>query len=205
MTQEEIPACVREYFRVTAQEMNRPGGYLGVCVKKNPVDLFVMQRLIHQTNPERVVETGTKYGGSALAWASVFELMGTEGKVITVDINPLPMPQHGFFQRRVECLVGDSVDHGIVREIAKRVEARRTMVILDSKHKTEHVYQEMCMYAPLVSEGCYMVVEDGIMRRGPYHAIERFLGETSDFVVDGAVEPRFTFNPKGYLRRVTGP
>lgn len=37
------------------------------------------------------------------------------------------------------------------------------MVVLDSSHGTAHVAGEICAYGPLVSVGCYLVVEDGIV------------------------------------------
>ena len=62
--------------------------WLGVPIWKNPCDLLILQELIHKVRPEIIVETGTKFGGSALFFASIFELMGSNGKVITIDIDP---------------------------------------------------------------------------------------------------------------------
>ena len=42
------------------------------------------------------------------------------------------------------------------------IDGRRTMVSLDSEHATPHVLAEIALYGPLVTPGCYLVVEDGI-------------------------------------------
>ena len=34
------------------------------------------------------------------------------------------------------------------------------MVILDSDHTRDHVLRELELYAPFVTQGCYLVVED---------------------------------------------
>ena len=60
--------------------------------------------------------------------------------------------------------------------------------------------------------GGHIVVEDSHagghpvttdIRRGPWHAIERFLAENDAFVVDESMHKFFfTFNPRGFLKRV---
>ena len=62
-----------------------------------------------------------------------------------------------------------------------------------------------------MTPGCYLIVEDtniGEVRKdlmpGPAQAIETFLASNDDFEIDRTRE-RFmiTFNPGGYLRRVS--
>jgi cephalosporin hydroxylase len=87
------------------------------------------------------------------------------------------------------------------------------MVVLDSDHTAAHVFAELTLLAPLVTPGCYLVVEDTIVNGnpvlpdfgpGPAEAVARYLAlEPSLFVVDRDREKfRLTFNPGGYLRRI---
>jgi cephalosporin hydroxylase len=84
-------------------------------------------------------------------------------------------------------------------------------VVLDSDHHRDHVYKELQLYSPLVTSGCYLVVEDTHFNGhpilsnfgpGPMEAVTDFLKTSSDFVPDARRE-RFlmTFNPGGYLKR----
>lgn len=185
--------------------------WLGVRAVKNPLDLWVFQEIVTETTPELIVETGTHSGGSALFLASVCEQLGT-GEVVSIDCQPVrdDYPSHP----RITYLGGrSSTDPDVIGEICGRAEGRRTMVVLDSDHSQAHVEDELCAYAPLVSEGCYLIVEDsniGPIRPdllpGPMQALERFLLQTTEFEVDRERERFFiTFNPSGYLRRVAAP
>ena len=73
----------------------------------------------------------------------------------------------------------------------------------------------MQMYAPLVSVGSYLLVQDSNINGhpvhphfagnvgGPWEAIEDFLETTDDFVIDKEREQLLmTFMPNGFLRRV---
>jgi cephalosporin hydroxylase len=67
------------------------------------------------------------------------------------------------------------------------------------------------MYAPLVSTGSYIIVEDSNVNGhpvvpsfgpGPMEAIEEFLTESDEFEVDRRREKfLLTFNPRGFLRK----
>jgi len=72
--------------------------------------------------------------------------------------------------------------------------------------------EELRLYAPLVAPGCYLVCEDTNVNGhpvypefgpGPMEAVDRFLSENDEFVIDERCE-RFllTMHPSGYLRRV---
>ena len=85
------------------------------------------------------------------------------------------------------------------------------MVIADGNHAADHVLQELRLYGPLVSVGCYFIAEDGIVDvmewkefiPGPLIAVQCFLQENSDFEIDSAREKFIlTYAPSGFLKRV---
>jgi cephalosporin hydroxylase len=127
-----------------------------------------------------------------------------------VDIDPIPdRPSHP----RITYLQGSSTAPDVFDRVkAMAASAQRTLVILDSDHSRDHVLAEMNLYADLVSPGSYMIVEDTNVNGhpvlpefgpGPMEALDDFLSERSDFVIDRSKEKLLiTFNPRGYLRKV---
>ncbi|HEY0404496.1 MAG TPA: CmcI family methyltransferase [Pyrinomonadaceae bacterium] len=184
--------------------------WLDVPTAKCPLDLWIYQEIICETKPDLIIETGTAYGGSALFLASICDLLN-HGRLITIDIEEQPgRPAHD----RIEYLSGSSVSTemaAMVKSLTKS--AGRVMVILDSDHRAAHVLRELEIYSPLVSIGCYLIVEDTnanghpvlpLYGAGPTEAVEQFMKTRTSFVVDREREKFFmTFNPRGYLRRVS--
>jgi len=184
--------------------------WLGTQASKNPLDLWVYQEILHQTRPELIVETGSFRGGSALYLGCVCELLG-RGEVVSIDIEPVraDYPTHP----RVTFMGGrSSTDPAVVDEVRRRADGKRVMVILDSDHSQRHVAAELEAYAPLVTSGCYLVVEDtGIeqvrpdLMPGPMEAIDAFLPTTSEFEIDLSREKfLLTSNRRGYLLKRDG-
>jgi cephalosporin hydroxylase len=184
--------------------------WLNVPVAKCPLDLWVYQEIISETRPDLIIETGTAYGGSALFLASICDL-ANHGRIITIDVEAQAgRPEHP----RLKYLSGSSTGAEVVGELKQLLSAdNRVMVILDSDHRAEHVRRELEIYGPLVSVGCYLIVEDTninghpvspLFGAGPMEAVEQFITEHRNFVIDRRREKFFmTFNPKGYLRRVS--
>lgn len=182
--------------------------WLGAQALKNPLDLWIYQEIMFETQPELIVETGTYRGGSALFLASMCDMLD-RGEVVSIDVEPLreDYPQHP----RITYLGGrSSTDPDVVAEVRERAADRNVLVILDSDHSQGHVEAELAVYAPLVPVGCYLIVEDSNIGRirkdllpGPFEAIETFLTGSDAFEIDRAREKfLITFNPSGYLRRV---
>jgi cephalosporin hydroxylase len=109
-------------------------------------------------------------------------------------------------------VVASSTDHDVVAQVAERAErAGPVLVVLDSDHSRDHVLAELRAYAPLVTPGSYLVVEDTNINGhpvyeafgpGPMEAVQDFLKERDDFEVDRSREKfLFSFNPGGWLRK----
>lgn len=188
----------------------------GIPILKSPLDLWTVQQILDEVKPDFVIETGTFKGGSALFLAHVLEGLGLTGsRVLTIDINDLCQPARAqkLWARYVDFYFGSSTDPKLVAEIGARVRGKKVFVMLDSDHSADHVSNELRAYAPMVSSGSYIVVEDthldGVPTQpgfgpGPMVATMRFLeqGGSRDFEVDRAREPFVaTYYPGGWLRR----
>jgi cephalosporin hydroxylase len=184
--------------------------WLGVPAQQLPLDLWVLQEIIFETRPGLVLETGTKFGGSALFIASVLDLLGS-GEVITIDIDQRRVADQAKQHSRIEVVEGDSAGEDVAERLARRCEGAEVMAILDSDHHAPHVARELDLYGGLVSPGCYLVVQDTIVNGnpisddfgpGPAEAIEGWLPDHPEFEVDRTREKFMaTFQPGGYLLR----
>ena len=138
----------------------RTGGntfFQGVPLLKCPLDLWVFQEIVYERRPDVILETGTWRGGTSFHFASLFDLMGTDGRVVTVDINDFETPEH----ERITYLIGSSTADEIMKQIRATVHPEdKVMVVLDSDHSKQHVLNELNLYSKLVTPGQYLVVED---------------------------------------------
>jgi cephalosporin hydroxylase len=182
--------------------------WMGTVTWKCPLDLWLYQEMLHELRPALVVETGTAFGGSACYLAQLCDLVGT-GAVVSIDVEDRPdRPQHP----RLTYLHGSSTDPDVVARVAAMAaDGGPVLVILDSDHSAAHVHDELQAYADLVTVGSYLVVEDTNVNGhpafpdhgpGPMEAVDRFLAQRDDFVVD-ETKHRFhmTFNPRGFLKK----
>jgi cephalosporin hydroxylase len=202
---------IQEFHRIYYDSGSRTWSkthWLGTPAQKCPLDLWVYQELLHQLRPATIVETGTASGGSALFLASICDLLG-QGSIVSIDVEAKPgRPEH----ERITYLTGSSTAPEIRQQVGELVgDLAPVLVILDSDHERNHVLEELRIYAPLVSPGSYVIVEDTNVNGhpvspdfgpGPMEAVNDFLRESDEFSVDRAQEKFFlTFNPGGYLRR----
>jgi cephalosporin hydroxylase len=187
--------------------------WMGFRAFKCPMDMWSYQEILWDTRPDLIIECGTAWGGSAQFFASMFDLFGTEGEILTIDIASGDQMTGRPTHPRITYLTGSSTDADIVEPVRRRAaSAERVMVVLDSDHSYAHVAAEIATYSSLVTPGCYLVVEDTNVNGnpvlpewgpGPMEAVDEFLAETQSFVRDPAREKfMMTFNPGGYLRRV---
>lgn len=182
--------------------------WLGYPVWQDVLDLWIIQEALAEVRPALLIETGTNRGGSALFYAHLFDLMD-RGRIITVDVERMHDLEHG----RIEFLVGSSVDPAVLARVRAASEEAdgAVMVILDSDHSEAHVAAELEAYAPLVTPGSLLHVQDGVIdvlpmlapdRPGPLPAIQQFLRAHPEFVADEERSRRFliTHHPCGWLR-----
>lgn len=188
----------------------RNNHWLGIKTYKPPTDLFVYQEIITETAPDLIVELGSADGGTALFFASVMELLGLEGQVVSVDINPVrslstvPWAVKRIEDQKVVFLRGYSTEDRIFHEIRDlAAEKNKVMVVLDSAHDRQHVLKEMVLYSQLVTPGMYLVVED-THEEGSSKAISDFLFQKGNkFVRDHNREKHWlTFIEGGFLKRL---
>lgn len=182
--------------------------WFGHRILKCPFDIWTYQEIIFETKPELIVECGTRYGGGALYLASLFDLRGGPGQVMTIDITAM---KHRPVHPRIQYVAGSTLDDGVVAQVRAAAAGKRTMVILDSDHSAAQVAAELKIYPEFVSQGCYLIVDDANLGGhpvlpehgpGPTEALDEWYPTQSDFVIDPSRE-RFmlSLNPRGFLKR----
>ena len=223
----DLPLFSREAYELISEQWMRLGWGLGSWhaytwygrpILGFPEDLMRMQEVIFRLQPDYVVETGVKHGGSLVFYASLFEAMG-KGRIIGVDIEILPedlqaLREH-HLSHRIDVLVGSSVDPAIVSEVKRRVpaDAKVVLVVLDSDHCKAHVAAELEAYHDIVTTGSYIVATDGIISLmhdvpgigrpewatdNATEAAKDFLDEHSDFILE---TPAWPFNKSQGLKQ----
>jgi cephalosporin hydroxylase len=185
--------------------------WLGTPTQKLPLDLWVYQEILHEIRPNLIIESGTYRGGSALFLANICDLL-EHGRVISIDIeDPGGRPEHP----RITYLLGSSISQGVLDQVRAQISDHDdVMVILDSDHSRDHVLEELRAYAPMVTPGSYLIVEDTNLNGhpvypghgpGPMEAVREYLREAPNFRIDRQREKfLITFNPSGYLLRARG-
>lgn len=188
--------------------------YKGVPTLKNPFDLALYTMLLWSARPRTIIEIGSHAGGSALWFADQLTAFAIDGHVFSADLirvgavsDPRLTFLEGDARRPAELFPAD-----LVRRLA-----RPLLVIEDLDHAYGTSKAVLDHFAPLMSIGEYMVVEDGILSAmrvtddyggGPARAIAEFLEEPREerWEIDTGYCDYFgqnvTWNVNGYLKRV---
>lgn len=206
--------------------------YMEIGAMKLPADFGLFAEVLHQARPRVLIESGSLSGGSAAIWARMFRrIIGDEFRIITVELKREHL--HAAFiesDPNIVSLVGDVLSPEIIEQVRALVpDGWPTMVTLDSAHDGLHVCREIATYAPLVTPGQFLIVEDGYLGACwggtvaperchaevaagnarafdywdcPLGAVEALLATSDDFEIDFE-KNRFvtTQNPFGFLRR----
>lgn len=203
--------------------------WMGRPIIQHPQDIVALQEIIMEVKPDPIIETGIAHGGSLILSASMLALLditapiaGIEREVVGIDIEIRPhnraaIEAHPMYHK-ITMLEGSSTAPDIAEEVRKIAEGHTTiMVLLDSCHTEGHVLGEMELYAPLVSEGSYLVVYDTLVEfedkphtdrpwgkgNNPYTAVQKFLRTHDEFSVDEEIEQKIVITscPGGWLKR----
>jgi cephalosporin hydroxylase len=189
--------------------------YRGVPAWKCPFDYVIYQMIMEEVNPDLIVEIGTNYGGSALYFADLCELMGN-GIVHTIDVvdkvTDLKVKNNNRIKRFLNGWKGYDVE---LLSSYKKI-----LIIDDGSHEYEDVLGALEKLSKYVSVGSYYIVEDGIIDElaslkvldakkycgGPIKAISKFLSQNKNFEIDkkwcNFFGQNATFNVNGYLKRI---
>lgn len=183
--------------------------FLGVGLMKCPNDLWIYQQILAEHKPVAIIETGTYKGGSALWYAFLMDMLQIDGgHIFTIDIEDYRQCDHP----RITFIGGDSTDYLIADAVAESlpVDGPR-LIVLDADHSADHVYRELCLWAPFARVGDWLVVEDtNIAWVGPdgdggaRAGLERYLLEHPGEFAQDILSERYllTMNPGGWLRRI---
>jgi cephalosporin hydroxylase len=182
--------------------------YRGIQTLRCPFDYVIYQMIISEIKPDLIIEIGTNKGGTTLYLADLMNIIG-HGMIHSIDItrsaNPMTL-QHP----RVKLF--DKGWQGY--DLSEAAGFSKIMILEDGTHMYEDTIGTLRKFSPLVKNGSYLIIEDGIISElgrekgfhgGPLRAIREFLAENIDFKVDRKYCDLFgknaTFNVNGYLRR----
>jgi cephalosporin hydroxylase len=193
--------------------------YRGVGILKFPFDYVMYQMIVFEIKPDLIIEIGTYGGGSALYLADLLDILG-KGEVHTIDIYPEITPA-------MSCGLSLFQNHPRTKYFNKGYEGydlsnceghETILVIDDGTHKYEDVLKALYKFKDVVSKNSYFIVEDGNCYQlypnvaysewngGPLKAIDEFLKNNSDFIIDKKwcdfYGTNSTFNTNGYLKKI---
>jgi cephalosporin hydroxylase len=223
-----LQALTRDWFDATCKHRYTYNfTWLGRPIIQYPQDIVAMQELIWQVKPDLVIETGIAHGGSLVLYASILELLGSDGRILGVDVdirsqNRAAIEAHPM-AKRIDMIQGSSTDATVLVRVRESARGRkRIMVVLDSNHTHAHVRRELELYSPFVTNGSYLVVFDTVVERmpkeafpdrpwgpgdNPWTAVQSFLQSNDRFEIDRRLEDKLliTVAPGGYLRCIRDP
>ncbi len=146
-------------------------------------DRLFLYSIVRAYKPNKAMEIGVRWGGSALIITSAME---DNKRGILVGIDPTPHVEKGkkVFYGRFKLLEKSSPD--AIPEAVDILGGHVDLVLLDSIHIFEQVYRELGAVLPLVSEDGVILVHDAF-HYGVHAAIQKILKEHSEVTDCGFV------------------
>lgn len=204
--------------------------WLGVPIIQLPQDIIATQEIIWNVQPDLIIETGIAHGGSLILSASLLANLNyinpikTKRLVVGVDIdirrNNKNIIKNHPLSRFIKMVEGSSIDEVIFDKVKKiSSKFKKILVILDSNHTGDHVYNELNFYSQLVSKNSYCIVCDTLIEdmpkdfypdrswgkgNNPKTAIKNFLKVNKKFKIDQMVDNKIliSMSKNGYLKKI---
>jgi cephalosporin hydroxylase len=160
-TEARLARDYQDWYWPREVEAEREYRWLGHSIVKMPSDLFFYQELMTERRLKSVLEVGYGDGGGLWFFGGILRLLGG-GTVVGVDrerSERLPSFEQ-LSGVHVELLHGDGHDGATVQAAQRLRPVGFALVIIDAEPLPEAKAALLGRWAPLVSEGGYLVVED---------------------------------------------
>lgn len=131
-------------------------------VFNNPSEMSIAERiflyaLVRGTQPERVLEIGSRHGGSAAIIASALEDIGT-GILVGLDPSPEITVEQEMFHGRFHLIAKPSPE--AIPEAAQVANKPFDLVFIDGIHIYEQVEKDINGCLPYLAQGAYVLFHD---------------------------------------------
>ncbi len=200
--------------------------WFGIPIIQFPNDIIVMQELIYKIKPKYIIECGVAHGGMLVFYATILNLLNIKKhKVIGIDIKIRPINKRRIiksgFYKNIDLFETSSTDEKLFDKLKNKYNLKneRKIVVLDSNHTKEHVFNELNFYSKFLKKGDYIVVMDTIIElinpkfnkqkvfkkgNSPYNAVDLFLKNNKNFIIDSYYENKsFLTNMRnGFLKKI---
>lgn len=230
-TDPELVALMQRAFLRCGPTYVQYASWFGGGGQQFPADYIAYQEVLWASAPQVLIETGTGSGGTTLFFEECLSRRHPSGDYKIITIDTLSPAHHIVGRPKITGLVGSSIDIQMAEQIRSLIPPGLPVAVtLDSDHDARHVLSELELYAPLVTPGQYLIVQDtffGLFFGGnlngeqagaaaksgnsrafdyigtPLGAVEAWLEVHGDEWEVDESPTRFllTQNPYGYLRR----
>lgn len=133
--------------------------YKGRRLAKNPFDLSLYRQLVERLKPQTIIEIGTSEGGSAIWLRDQCNSLGLPCEILSIDIDNGDRKMDGVTLFSADATrPQETFPHGRISSAA-----HPWLVIEDSAHTFESTKAVLDYFHPLLEQGDYLVVEDGVV------------------------------------------